>query len=297
MIHVDAPFKIADYKRLTDIEQLPPVIKTWITNAEAHEKVLLDHSIPLADKYNYIEKNSGFWRSKRLIKWLIGISHNKCWYSEAKFAGDSVELEHWRPKKATHDFKKNKIHDGYYWLAFNLTNYRISKGKLNRIKGNFFPLLDETTRAGSCLVPHIAERPFFLDPISPSDHQCLSFNDIGEAIFNAGILTPKAEERTLTTIKYFGLNTDSLLKERQLLWSTVRQHYSDYIKHIKLANDGCPVSLSMADTFAHEIHYLIHETSAFSSTARAALKTLREETAYAFAMSTGKPRPLNKSKT
>lgn len=296
MIHVDAPFQTADYKKVSEIERAPQIIKNWIAQAAIHEEVLLDDSIPLAEKYKYIEEKSGFWRSKRLTKWLLGISHNKCWYSEAKFAGDSAELEHWRPKKATHDFGKNKIHDGYYWLAFNLTNYRISKGKLNRIKGNFFPLIDEAARAGGCHVPHIAEKPLFLDPISPSDHQCLSFNDKGEAIFNEGILTPKAEERAITTIKYFGLNTDSLVTERRLLWSTVRQNYKNYINHIRLANDGCPVSQSIADTYAHEIHYLIHETSAFSSTARAALRTLREPTADAFAMSAGKPRPSNSPK-
>lgn len=294
MIHVDAPFQTSDYKRLVEINHLPKVIKTWIEQADIHEKVLTDDATSLHDKQKYIEEKSGFWRSKRLMKWLISLSHNKCWYSEAKFSGDSAELEHWRPKKATHDFKKNKIHDGYYWLAFNLTNYRISKGKLNRIKGNFFPLFDEAFRAAGHHAPHIAERPLFLDPISPSDHQCLSFNDTGEAIFNYGILTPKAEERTITTIKYFGLNTDSLVAERQLLWSTVRQNYTNYIKHIKLANSGCPASQGIADTFAHEIHYLIHETSAFSSTARAALKTLHEPTADAFAMSAGKPRPLNR---
>lgn len=291
MIHINTPFSTNDFKSLDKLN-LPKNINRWLATAQKHEKVMLDPNIALEKKYEYIEKKSSCWQSKRLMTWLRELSHNKCWYSEAKFAGDSAELEHWRPKKRTNDLQRNKIHDGYYWLSFNLTNYRLAKGRLNRVKGNYFPLINEQFRCANYSVPHTAEKPLFLDPISPIDHQCLSFDDLGKAIPNSDVLVPKAKDKAELTIKHFGLNSECLVLERRTLWSTVRQQYSEFMKCMQMSIDGCPVSEARAETHANEILYLVHESSAFSSTARAALKTLREETAMGFAMSPGKPRPV-----
>ncbi|CAH6850277.1 conserved hypothetical protein [Vibrio chagasii] len=289
MIHINTPFSTNDFKSLDKLD-LPQNIKSWLVKAKEHEKVMLDPNISLEEKYEYLGKKSSCWQSKNLMFWLRELSHNKCWYSEAKFAGDSAELEHWRPKKGTNDLKRTKIQDGYYWLAFNLTNYRLTKGKLNRVKGNYFPLVNEQFRSHSFHSPHTAEKPLFLDPISPMDYQCLSFNDRGEATANTGVFIPKAKDKAELTIKHFGLNSPCLVLERKTLWSTVRYQYNEYIKCLDMANNGCPVSEIKAETHANEILYLVHESSAFSSTAKAALRTLGEAAATAFANSPGKPR-------
>ncbi|RXJ71343.1 hypothetical protein CS022_21175 [Veronia nyctiphanis] len=294
MIHINTPFSTNDFRSLETLD-LPQTIKTWLAKAQEHEKVMLDPNMSLEKKYEYIESKSSCWQSKKLMKWLLGLSHNKCWYSEAKFAGDSAELEHWRPKKRTNDLQRNKIHDGYYWLAFNLTNYRITKGRLNRVKGNYFPLVNEQFRSQNDSMPHTAEKPLFLDPISPMDYQCLSFNELGEAIANSGVVIPKSEEKAKLTIKHFGLNSSCLVLERKTLWTVVRQQYHEYIKCLHMASNGCPVSELKAETHANEILYLVHESSAFSSTAKAALRTLGEAAATAFANSSGKPRIIKKA--
>ena len=89
-----------------------------------------------------IDANSGVWGA--LKQWLLALSHQKCWFSEAKDCFSHWDVEHYRPKKSAKDVDGTE-HDGYWWLAFDWQNFRICGNAGNRKKGTFFPL------RGNCL--------------------------------------------------------------------------------------------------------------------------------------------------
>ena len=129
-------------------EVLPEEIVVWRVKAEEITAEILAED-DLEKKHELIDRNNKHWRDESLIKWLSTLSHDKCWYTETKFGGDYQELEHFRPKKQTknRDGKSHETHPGYYWLAFDLDNYRLAKSRPNRKKSSLFPILDERNRA------------------------------------------------------------------------------------------------------------------------------------------------------
>ena len=69
--------------------------QAWIDKAD---KFLEDlRAAPNADaRKEIIEKNSGVWGE--LKDWLLSLSHQKCWFSEARDCFSHWDVEHYRPK-------------------------------------------------------------------------------------------------------------------------------------------------------------------------------------------------------
>ncbi|MFY9853140.1 MAG: hypothetical protein WAK26_04590, partial [Terracidiphilus sp.] len=84
-----------------------------------------------------IDANSDHWGE--LKPWLEALSHGKCWFSETRDEFSHYDVEHFRPKKLVRD-TLGSVRDGYWWLAFDYTNYRLCGNVGNRKKGNCFPL-------------------------------------------------------------------------------------------------------------------------------------------------------------
>lgn len=172
---------------LINLPPLPENILTWKTRSDEITAEIIAEP-DLAKKHSLIDKYKNHWRTPELINWLSGVNFEKCWYTETKFGGDYQEVEHFRPKKGTKnkDGTVNLAHPGYYWLAFDLSNYRLCKSRPNRKKGTFFPIIDERLRASSNIHPWQDESPFFLDPLNPADVLLLSFNDNGLPVSSGG---------------------------------------------------------------------------------------------------------------
>ena len=140
------------------------------------------------DRASFFKKHAN-WNA--LKSWLAKISSDKCWYCEAKSDRAPLDVDHFRPKLATTvDGKKLEGNSGYYWMAYDWSNFRLSCQRCNRPEGdesdtvrgkaNEFPLRDETTR---CNVPGgalTAEVPRFLDPCSETDCDLLAHGIDGE---------------------------------------------------------------------------------------------------------------------
>lgn len=136
----------------------------------------------------YIKKN-GSWSV--LKKWLAKASGDKCWYFEAKSTRAPFDVDHYRPKLGvTVDGAKLVKHYGYYWLAYEWSNFRLSCQRCNRPekdgtgvlhgKANEFPVRDEAQR---CALPagHLsAESPRLLDPCAQADCELLAHAIDGE---------------------------------------------------------------------------------------------------------------------
>lgn len=67
----------------------------WLAAAGAL-LVKLDAAAGAAERAEIIDGNSALWGS--LKPWLLEISHQKCWFSEAKDCFSHWDVEHYRPK-------------------------------------------------------------------------------------------------------------------------------------------------------------------------------------------------------
>lgn len=136
----------------------------------------------------YIKKH-GSWGL--LKNWLAKASEDKCWYCEAKSPRAPFDVDHFRPKLGvTVDGVKLAAHGGYYWLAYEWWNFRLSCQRCNRPekddaeilhgKANEFPIFDEAQR---CLLPTgqlNTESPRLLDPCVQADCELLAHGIDGE---------------------------------------------------------------------------------------------------------------------
>ena len=84
-----------------------------------------------------IEKKAAIWKAQK--DWLLELSDQKCWFSEAKDCFQDWDVEHYRPKKSAKDLDGNE-RDGYWWLSLDWKNFRICGRVGNVKKGTFFPV-------------------------------------------------------------------------------------------------------------------------------------------------------------
>ncbi|EKK7720072.1 hypothetical protein ACI49R_003167 [Cronobacter sakazakii] len=139
-----------------------------------------------------IEKNQDHWKAVKPV--LASLFNHKCWYTEAPQQGTDVDVDHFRPKKRVQETLSATVpHNGYWWLAFSLQNYRFSCIVANRRrtdvatgvtggKADHFPLCDESVRAKTPECDLEEEQPILLDPLKATDVQLLQFKPDGEAM-------------------------------------------------------------------------------------------------------------------
>jgi uncharacterized protein (TIGR02646 family) len=160
-------------------------------------------------------KGNGIWGE--LKQWMSALSHHKCWYCESKSLRAPCDVDHYRPKLATTSSRRRVVgHDGYYWLAYAWTNFRLSCIRCNRKekdesrilvgKGNDFALLDESHRCVTETGSIANETPMLLDPCSDSDYLLLAHGLDGEVKPNATQGTTNYD-RAKYTITTLGLNS------------------------------------------------------------------------------------------
>ncbi|MCK4230247.1 hypothetical protein J2N90_17765 [Enterobacter asburiae] len=159
-------------------------------------------------------KSHGSWG--RLKKWLSILSCDKCWYCEAKSTRAPFDVDHFRPKLGiTIDRVGLTGHDGYYWLAYEWCNFRLSCQRCNRPenseagmcygKSNEFPIQDEAQR---CSLPEQdlnREFPKLLDPCVQADTELLAHGIDGEVKPTASLGTWEYQ-RARYTIDLLGFN-------------------------------------------------------------------------------------------
>lgn len=193
--------------------QTPPA--AWLKKADA-VKQKLENATNIEERRAIIKKHESLWGE--IKEWLLSFSHNKCWYTEARNDSSHYEVEHFRPKKWSDD-----SFEGYWWLAFEWTNYRICGNAPNRKKGPFFPIQPESRRASSTNRHHVEdELNTLLDPTDPTDPLFLSFDESGNCKVD-----PRYDgwekERATTSIDRYGLNHLPQLREgRQRVWLECR---------------------------------------------------------------------------
>lgn len=176
----------------------------------------------------YIKKN-GSWGL--LKKWLAHASNHKCWYCEAKSNRAPFDVDHFRPKLGiTIDGVELAGHDGYYWLAYEWWNFRLSCQRCNRPekndgeilygKANEFPIQNETQRCSLPADSLTRESPRLLDPCVEVDCQLLAHGIDGEVKPVASIGSWEYQ-RADYTIKRLGLNEWNTPESKRSQWQTL----------------------------------------------------------------------------
>ncbi|BBE16062.1 hypothetical protein AQPE_0199 [Aquipluma nitroreducens] len=226
---------------------------------------------------------------------MLGLSHNKCWYSEAPIGNGDMEVDHFRPKNKskqkidyTDSNSKSIIHktNGYWWLAYDWDNYRLAGALANKLrrdrlgdcdevkgKGDYFPLDIAVGRVANDEENITCEEAILLDPINPVDVCLLTFDK--------GIPIPATNdnieiERVKQSIFYYHLDLDQLNRDRKIVWD-------DCVEQLKDAKESIDNSITPADKKAmvkkcfREIRKLVDsERRPFTSTAKACLMVYSE---------------------
>jgi uncharacterized protein (TIGR02646 family) len=194
--------------------------QAWLTKA-ANLTAQLHAAPDSAAREAIIDKNE-IWGEVK--DWLLSLSHNKCWFSEAEDVFSTRDVEHFRPKKKCKrkvGQKKSSYEEGYWWLTYSWKNYRICGNVGNSKKGIFFPLLVGSQIATFGGISHLNECHMLLDPASPADPGLLDFIETGKAVPHQDA-NPSERERVETTVKHIRLDFEKLEEARAKVWAKCR---------------------------------------------------------------------------
>ncbi|WP_411029343.1 hypothetical protein [Spongiimicrobium sp. 3-5] len=265
---------------VSNLEDLLP--EGWEENAETLNALLNGKT---AEQRRAIFKASPIWQDLLLV--LKGLSNNKCWYSEAQEVMSDMDVDHFRPKNEAKNIDSNGksiIRDGYWWLAYDWRNYRLSSIYSNRFrkdkhteedksygKGSFFPLRDGCN-AATCLAELDDEVIYLLDPINPNDPDLLFFSEDGKAI-------PSVEEedepwnfsRAKISIDVYHLNHTPLIDARLVVWNLCQRKINQIKqinqKQLRTAGDNARIEI-----IKEELREMASKSSEFSAVALACIE-------------------------
>lgn len=248
----------------------------WILRANAITQQLV--AAQSADERDaLIDANENIWTE--LKDFLLNISYEKCWYSEARDSYNHLHVDHFRPKKVAIGIDKHD-YGGYWWLAFQWMNYRVCGGAGNvRKKDKFAVLLH---KSNDPLTPIDDEIIYFLDPTEEEDILKITFNSYGE--INPITKTGWDFARANYTIISLNLNFKKLKEARKILWSKC----STLVTETKTLIDQNNVAPSahrrgQIKEKLRQLKEMVDKRSPFSATAKACLRSSGIEWALSIA--------------
>jgi len=168
-----------------------------------------------AERIELIKKKAAVW--KELKDWLLSLSNQKCWFSEAKDCFQHWDVEHFRPKAKAKELDGTE-REGYWWLSFVWKNLRVCGRVGNVKKSTYFPL-GSAYCANSDSRDIDDEVPLFLDPAISADCALLSFNQFGDAVPVAGA-DRWSVKRVEVSVNQYELNFEKLALQRKTIWET-----------------------------------------------------------------------------
>jgi hypothetical protein len=236
---------------------------------------------------NYTKKNEyinshKIWNDPDLKNWLESLSYKKCWYSEAREIVSPYDVDHFRPKLKVLQSKGNPRppEHGYWWLAYDWKNYRISGIMCNRLfsnngktfgKSDYFPLKSGSPIAKTPKYDLNDEIVYLLDPTNPNDPPLLTFDDKGFAMSAA----PKGTwqyNRVMKTIELLNLDNQKLVEERTKIREMCREKVIEAESLMYKQQKSSSVSSNRSlETIFNELRAMISPKAELSSAARSYL--------------------------
>ena len=242
------------------------------------------------DRATYIKNNRNTtWGDPALVKALKAVIGNKCWYSEIGLGGADPNVDHFRPKGRVMDVndemvKTGLLLDGYWWLAFEPLNFRLSSQHANQRrvdedtdggKADYFPVKGD--RAPAC-VPYmqIFEDVLPLDPCSASDVSLIWFDPEGRPCYSPNQKRPKKEDelRIKATIWLYHLDKNDTAAPRAKAVEEVRGKLFLADNYYQLWHSAKPCLKSKAsfDNEIAEIAGLLADSAEFTGAKRCAVR-------------------------
>lgn len=215
--------------RFIDLEEIRPTIRAEVAALEEAKGWVSSEADP-DRRATLINRFRGRWTAVR--KAFAAFSNDKCWYVECKNPGTDDDVDHFRPKLGVWE---DRNHPGYYWLAFEWTNLRLSCHHANRLRTNpetgqtggkaeHFPLINPDDRVRSPSDDLLIEVPALLDPTNFADVALLSFRPNGEVD-----LCPKYRGQPIAEAKfeasrlYLHLNWPKFREARLVLYQKIER--------------------------------------------------------------------------
>lgn len=165
--------------------------KKWKKKADDLKKELNKCKNKEERKNFFYDEKNGHW--KKIKKILILTFGKLCWYSDCKLVGQYGDVDHFRPKSRSIDYEGKVILDsGYWWLAYDYKNYRLSCQVVNRRnqqggKVDYFPLKNTPIIARD-KVQINKEEPLLLDPCNLEDTKLIGYRE-------GGIIVSESDEK------------------------------------------------------------------------------------------------------
>ncbi len=215
--------------RLIDLEAIRPEIRKEIQALEEAKDEVLHEPDPEQRKALF-ENYDDRWRAVRAA--FEAVSHGKCWYTECRSAGADNDIDHYRPKGRV---AEDRAHPGYYWLAFEWTNLRLSCQRANRPRRNpesggtggkadHFPLVYPEDRAFRPADDLSREVPAIFDPTNPLDVALLTYGRSGELeLVPERKGEPVAEAKLKASRLYLHLNWPRFRDERVEIYNQIER--------------------------------------------------------------------------
>jgi uncharacterized protein (TIGR02646 family) len=254
--------------RYIDLEHNKPPDAAWLAKSDqlTRQLIALHESGDIEARNKLIDDNAEHWREIR--NWLLRLSHNKCWFSEARDIYSHMDVEHFRPKKKAKELD-GTVRDGYWWLAFDYTNLRACGNVGNRKKDTWFPLKTGSLRSTYDNRCEESEVPYLLDPTDPYDVTLIAFNEEGNAIPAPGI-SEWETQRVEETIKRLKFNEHNpLTEERKRIWQEMSREIELYLTaKSRCSYGGNPAAKQKIRDHLRIIYSMTRESSELSSVAR-----------------------------
>ncbi len=232
------------------------------------------------ERKDFINRHRAVWTEPELKNWLRSLSHDKCWYSEAREKYSFYDVDHFRPKNQAKDLD-GTIRPGYWWLAFDWKNYRLcgnignrpNTGEDGTIRGkaDYFPLKPgspEVRRPEHDLNDEIY---YLLDPTDPDDPLLLTFDESGSPKPAVSDLTWEFK-RVAETIRILHLDYGPLVDARIVIWNKCKRLINQIQN--EMCNENNSISVTTKNRIKNlqkELREMTSSSSELSATAKACL--------------------------
>lgn len=163
------------------------------------------------------------------------LSHHKCWFTEAYASVSDYAIEHFRPKKKIDLIRSKDPYaekrttsdtNGYWWLSYEIENFRLASYKPNQLKGNYFPLESTSIVATPLNNSWRKEKNMLLDPCIKSDTVLLTYS--GTEPIEANTDTTSVDHiRARISIKVYGLKFQRLVNARAKEYTHAKNYYEN----------------------------------------------------------------------
>jgi uncharacterized protein (TIGR02646 family) len=210
------------------------------------------------------------------------VMHGKCWYCETKEIRSDMPVDHFRPKNSVVECPD---HPGYWWLAFEWTNYRYSCTFCNsrRVdvengtsggKHDHFPLLPSSTWAKCPTDNWKDEKPLLLDPFNLDDVKLLTYHTNGYPRETCRDETREDYIRAKKSIYFFHLDHIKAVRERKTIAIMIKRHVQQ-VEDLLLVKDTQPSANDQIKFHKKEIIKMVREVAPLCTAARIYLQDYR----------------------